>query len=135
MIVSYWTGFNKYYVSWPYFLDLILSKIRRSALKTFWMSPIGSCEINRSSKEHIWWTWFHMTFFKVSYWTVPNKYFIPATCLMNPISFIFFSTVRFKYLRAKYWTSWTAFNKYFILKPYMMNLISCDFFRRSVLNI
>ena len=70
-----------------------------------------------------------MTFSKVSYMTVVNKYLVPAIYLMNPISYEFSAKVYFKHLEAKYWVIWTLFNKYFIPEPYLMDP-KCDFFSK-----
>ena len=59
---------------------------------------------------------FMVLFLKVSYWTVFNKYFTPATYLMDPISCEFSPRDSFKYLEAKYW----------IPGPYLVDLILCD---------
>ena len=77
---------------------------------------------------------FKSLFSKVSNWTVFNKYFIPATYLMQLISFDFSAKVHVKYLEAKYWTYWTVFDKHFIPGPYLMEPISCEFFQRSSSN-
>ena len=55
------------------------------------------------------------------YWAVFNKYFTPATYLLDPISCEFFSKVHFNKLEAKYWTYWTDFNKYFTPGSYLMD--------------
>ena len=90
--VSYWTAFIKYCVSLPYLRDLILCDFFQShILNFFWLSLIWSCGINRTSKNHIWRTWFHVTFFKINapyqdhiWWT---RFYVT-----------FFSNIRFKYL-------------------------------------
>ena len=59
---------------------------------------------------------FMVVFLRVSYWTVFNKYFKPATYLMDPISCEFSPRYSRKYLEAKYW----------IPGPYLVDLILCD---------
>ena len=77
----------------------------------------------------------YVTFFEGSYWTVFNKYIIPTTYYMDPISCDFSPNVHFKELEAKYWIYGIIFNKYIIPGSYMMDPIRFDFNRRSVLNI
>ena len=48
-------------------------------------------------------------FLKVADWTVITL--LPATYLMDPISYVFFPKVYFKYLKAKFWAYRTGLHK------------------------
>ena len=69
--------------------------------KHFWFCSIGPLVIDVAYQVNLWQTWFHEVFFKASYSTGLNKYYISWTYSIYPISFNFFSKVRLKYLEAK----------------------------------
>ena len=88
--VSYWTGCNKYYTSWPYLIELILCDLFEGPFETFfianhWTSVNYYLRSVYDRGDFVW------VFSKVSYRTVFKKFFIPARYLMDLISWDLFS--------------------------------------------
>ena len=78
-ILLYWTVVNKYCISWPYLMDMILCDFFRKSI-------FKHLEVKY---------WF--------YWTVFNKCFIPRPYLMNRILCDFFQKSVLNILEGKNW--------------------------------